>query len=212
MYNRFTAYNWQVLFNFACNIGQGWTTTYTVNNSSTPIRTLSVTVDSIKTIIENGFSLKRMFVSLANSYMSNDSITERYGWGYLFKYMGRTNSCDGDFLMGTILYSDSAFGVKSFSAPNCNPSNPSGMETEGYSPQLQVLPNPFIRCIYLSADGIASDMPVEIIDQFGKVIFADEVRIPGYVDLPNAAPGLYMLRYKIDNHLRTSKLIRLASD
>src|SRR4051812_30063800 len=107
MKNRFTQNQWEILFNFACTNGQGWVTTYTVPAGS---KSYSITVDSSDILMENGFSLRRLFVTYYTSYGGpafpmQSIICEKYGWGFLFQYT-KNVSCDGDFFCGSLSYSD----------------------------------------------------------------------------------------------------------
>jgi hypothetical protein len=78
--NSRTLNGWQILYNFAALPGQSWTTSVLQNDSS--VSTFTYSVDSVKQISVNGFSLKNLYVTKAGfSFFPavQIQITERFG-------------------------------------------------------------------------------------------------------------------------------------
>ena len=141
MKNSRTLNDWQILFNYSAQKGEAWTTSYYAQNK---VYTYSITVDSVSTASENNFQLRRLFVTInvhsgsQTLFNHTTSITERYGWGYLFHYYGNHSGCDGDFFIQTLCYSDAAFGTKYFGGLPCDHTNPLGAQEidRGNEPQI----------------------------------------------------------------------------
>jgi hypothetical protein len=208
LWNKFTLNTWQVLFNYGCTAGGGWSTTYSVPGI-TGSKTLSVTVDSVGSSLQNGFQLKRLFVTV-NSF--KDTITERYGSGFLFNFSGRYN-CDGDIFMGSLCYSDNQFGTKYFSNyQSCVYINPTEIEEKSLEGTVGVSPNPVGSSFQLT--GISPDTPVllRISDQMGKVILSEEVYLNQKIDLSFLDPGLFILTYYYNDKSNSWKLIKAGND
>ena len=144
--NYFTSNTWQIMYNFACLPGQGWTTTYVPDGGGA--RTYTFTVDSVNTISINSTPLKQLFVTYKYNYnigvqTYTASIVERMGWGFLFNYRNNSGSCDGDYFSKTLCYSDNSLGEYKFTEYPCNYSNLTGIETvSSTSLEMQTFPNP----------------------------------------------------------------------
>lgn len=112
--NSRTQNTWQILYNFAAQVGGGWQTSV-INGFNAPV-TFAYIVDSIAYLNVNGYSLKRMYLN-----QKSQIITERFGnSGFLFNFPSSISDCDGDYLVDNLCYSDSAFGTQQFTSKPCN--------------------------------------------------------------------------------------------
>lgn len=191
--NRHTQDTWQTLFNFACSPGQGWTFTYTLQ--TLPAQTYSFTVDSSTTIIENGLSLRRQFLSsqstFAPSYTAHTVVTERYAWGFLFQFQGRISACDGDGFINDLCYSDNEFGTKLFSALPCDYQNPSGVLELEQRQKFQAFPVPCKDILVLA--NIKQGAIVSLMDLTGRLVLKKQLDSKQEIDLSELQSGIYFL-------------------
>lgn len=201
MYSKFTANTWQILFNFACTPGQGWTTTYDYSGP----KVVNVTVNAVNSVVENSVTLKQLDVSCTNFIYANALIHERYGWGFPFVYSGQKNSCDGDFFMGNIAYSDQAFS-KTYSGTNCNLT----AIGENKRSELEIYPNPFSTEIHLGNANETAIGNYSIIDQLGQVVSFGNMVGPTAIQLSALPEGVYFLYCSTENHVIHQKIIKVS--
>jgi len=207
--NRHTQDTWQTLFNFACGPGQGWTFTYTVQ--TLPVQTYTYSVDSVATVIENGFTLRRLYLShwstLAPTFRAQTVVTERYAWGFLFQFQGRMSACDGDGFISTLCYSDHAFGTKLFTSFPCDYQNPSGLQDLKENSALKIYPSPCKSTLFISNALVGANVLVN--DLFGRCILKTEVNAQMEISLSNLPAGIYLLWIKdAEGILRQQKIIK----
>lgn len=198
--NLFTNHTWQVLYNFAATPGSGWQITLNLGN---PI-TYSVTVDSIKQVMINGTSLKRLFAG--GSY-----ITERFGWNaFLFNFYSITG-CDGDYFDRSLCYEDNQFGNYKFGGRPCNFS---GVERVGLNEETQtvpakIYPNPFSDALTIETSSNLQTHEVRISDVFGKEVKRTVVEDQKRLDLTDLKLGVYILTIKANGKpVETRKIIK----
>ncbi len=97
--------------------------------------------------------------------------------------------------------------------------SPSGIEIDGTRKQLAVYPNPFRNCLYLSqVDPKQGQAEISIFDVMGRLIRYEKVANPSRNNLiwdgkdylgNSVAPGIYLVRIKIDKQATTQKVILL---
>jgi hypothetical protein len=205
--------DWQILFNFACLPGTGWTTTYKLPGNT--VRNYSVMVDSAKTIIENGFPLKQLISTVSYSYFTQlvvfkTEIIERYGWGFLFTYRNNSGSCDGDYYIRTLCYQDNAFGIKHFSGLPCSFSNLADVkEMQLNGVDYKIFPNPVADKLNIQCRGPASlTKSISVNNIAGEVVYVHEKFICGEIDLSFLPAGLYFLNIINETNRVLVKLVK----
>lgn len=201
MYSKFTAYTWQILFNFACTAGQGWTTTYDYNGP----KVVNVTVNTVNNVVENGMTLRQLDVTCTNFLYSNALIHERYGWGFPFVYRGQSSSCDGDFFMGNIAYFDQSFS-KTYSGTNCNLTGIG----DNHRIDLMIYPNPFSTEIHLSNASENTPCNYTIMNQVGQVVKRGNTLESSTIQLSALPDGIYFLQYQADGSSIHQKIIKVS--
>lgn len=208
--NRYTQNTWQIWVNYACAVGQSWTTTYTIQSTS-PIKTYTYTVDSTDYVTENGFVLKRLWAHYTNSFNAPwqvpITIYERYGFGFPFQYQGRTSACDGDFFMGSLCYGDTEFGTKFFSQLPCTLQNLTDITDIKTQSNFQILPNPSMGLLRVS--GGSKETQLEILDVVGKLVLQKVIVPNEEVDLRQLADGVYFL--KMEGTVTLHKIVILKN-
>jgi hypothetical protein len=207
--NRHTQDTWQTLYNFACGPGQGWTFTYTLQ--TLPTQTYSYTVDSTSTIIENGFNLRRLYLSfrttLSPSSTAHTVVTERYGWGFLFQYQGRISACDGDGFISNLCYSDNSFGSKKFTTLPCDYQNPSVVLELVEQQGLQAYPIPCKDILHVS--NVQAGQKILIEDLIGRHLMEIDIDSKLDLDLSSLPSGMYQLCWRNnDGQLLRQKLLK----
>jgi hypothetical protein len=121
---------WEVLYNFAAKAGDSWNTTFATQSSGAV--TFKTIVDSVKSVTENGLTLRQLHVRTLypNTFIPTRQITERYGLGFLFAFHYRGCN-DGDRFLGPLCYTDKQFGTKYFGTLPCDYENPVGLPVNG---------------------------------------------------------------------------------
>jgi hypothetical protein len=154
--NVYTSQVWQIMYNYDCLPGQGWTTSYVPDGGG--VRTYTFMVDSVNSISINQTPLRQLFVTYKYQYnlgvqTYTASIKERLGWGFLFTYRNNSGACDGDNFVQTLCYSDSTFGEYKLSEYPCNYSNPTGIKIANTSLlELQIFPNPVQNLLVINSN------------------------------------------------------------
>lgn len=195
MRNKWTNHQWQILYNFAAQVGHSWT------NNFPGVAQYTTTVDSVNTIAVGGNSLKRLWVSYTNylaiPYHSqtttpySGTITERYGSNrFIFNYLcgvNRYNSNWREFLC----YTDNETGEQKFGVKPCNYSNAVGLE-EQYLFGLKIYPNPVDNL--LSIEG-AEGSTILLSDVNGRIV-KEEILRAEKINTSGLNPGVYFLQVK----------------
>lgn len=91
--------SWQILYNFAANVGEQWT-----SFSNT-------VVDSVTTTMINGLTLKQLHITWVSGQINTitETITERIGGAYFFPL--NSGDCDGDNFNNFLCYGDNVLGL-----------------------------------------------------------------------------------------------------
>lgn len=135
--NTKTSNSWQILYNFAAGVGNGWQTVLLSANNNT--MAVNFQVDSISWVTHNGFTLKRL-------HCQGQSITERFGSSaFLFPFQSQAITCDGYWFWNSLCYSDSVFGEHKFTEKSCNFSgiiNTTNLSDFNLNSQIQCISNP----------------------------------------------------------------------
>ena len=162
-FNNFsTQYTWQILYNFASQVNQGWNIAHRGCHSNS--LTSSYNVVSIGSIVENSLTLKQLNMGVF-------TITERFGSsGFLFMLSNKGN-CHRDYFAGSLCYRDNSFGLKQFSSYPCNYSNTVGLEENELKNGLKIYPNPTNGFVRIKIDDSQNKkLLVKIIDLSGRLI------------------------------------------
>lgn len=193
--NKYTSNQWQILINYACAVGQSWTTTVSVTSQSS-LQTISYTVDSIKYVTENGLQLKQLYLKQQYNtslyYVPSTLCSERYGWGFLFRFPGRVGACDGDGFLESLCYSDQQFGTKYFGAKACDYSNLLGLSERNDKQLVSVAPNPSSGSIVLK--GLEVESAITIYNANGQAVLKLQHNNNLELDISELNDGIYFLR------------------
>jgi hypothetical protein len=209
--NHRTQNTWQILYNFAAQVGQGWQTTI-LRENNTPI-TFAYIVDSIGYVNINGLTLKRL-------YLNNKTqiITERIGNSdFLFNYSNANSyPCDGDYFRELLCYSDSTLGTKQFSNKPCDYSNLTDLsDYSGRNNKISFFPNPTHDVIHVNIENsdFNSNYELVVFDALGqKSELLDTVTNQNKemsLDLSLLNSGLYFARiYENKKLLANQKIMK----
>jgi hypothetical protein len=213
MLNQFTQNAWEILYNFGCTPTTGWKTTY-ILPGGTP-RTYSITVDSLRNIAENGFTLRQLVSTIKYAYGSSTvtytaNITERYGWGFLFTYRSNSGSCDGDFFLSTLCYSDNYFGTKYFGENPCDFQNPTGFEkrliTKG---SILIFPNPISDMLNIKSEYDPEETELVIQNVLGNEVRNLTADWKESLDVSDLQPGIYFVTLAKEGRIiHKSKMVK----
>lgn len=193
-FNSTTQNQWQLLYNFSAAAGQSWTIHPELNGY---VDTVTVTVDSVKTVTINAVSLKALYVNylqvfytMSGSYTHNykSVIYDRIGdIKYLLNYepdLNGTGVCD-DGPLRFLCYEDSLLGLYAGDTLPCNYTNV-GI-AEHTSDALNIFPNPASESILISGAGSGK---AELTDLAGRIVLEGESRM----DVSALPAGVYFLR------------------
>jgi len=216
MRNSQTNNSWQILYNFNVTAGQSWETTLTVC-------TYTVKVDSINFVIENGFNLKRLFVTYKRIEQSGNKIyqailTERFGCNaFLFNYYNNVyQGCDFDWFLRFLCYKDNQFGIKQFTSYACDyeRSMYTGLQSDENTDKIIMThPNPVVDILSLEFQNKteSENYSFQVFDLTGRQLlnFNQSTVIDSKIrlDLSSLQKGAYFLQVIKDRKLSFTKKI-----
>lgn len=200
--NAITNNAWQILINFATPVGGTWQTTYNRANGSPA--TFSFTVDSIKQVLENGYSLKRLYTQLG-------MFSERFGChNFMFPYYSFAGGCDGLWFADFLCYTDQSFGTKQFTDKACTYSgqvNINGLSEIADDDLWQVSPNPSNSIFFISS-GSERIYSYQLYSSGGELLQTGKSNQSLKLDLQDFASGLYILLLSEGSDSQTLKLMK----
>lgn len=196
--NSFTQGTWQVLFNFAALPGQSWHST--IQLSSTVTQTYTTTVNSVSTVTINGYTLKQLHISNSGAWFGG-LITERFGGNlFLFNFSYRTpSSCDGDWLLENLCYTDSVFGTHQFGEHDCGYStvNLNGLFESETGSGFRIYPVPAANQFNLELNRSVKNLSLHMMNAFGQIFFIPYNELENgkfEVDVSKLESGIYFLK------------------
>lgn len=214
-----TQHTWQVLYNFAALPGQSWNTTIQVNDINgppLPLVTYTVTVDSVKNVVVNSVTLKRLFVRyIESSIVSyNAVITERFGADpFMFNYNNQIDASDYDIALYFLCYKDDAFGVKQFTNYSCEYSDYMSISENAAGLNFGVYPNPSSDVLHIKELNSYPVRKMEIADALGKVKMTIEANeIQDKIDICRLSEGMYFLKIFIGQQPLVFKFMKQIRD
>lgn len=215
--NSITQHAWQILYNFAATAGQSWTTAIGPVNGNLS-QTYTITVDSVRNVMVNSFSLRRLYVKYTRPNFAYDfptQITERFGsLPFMFIYRNPANWTDGDQVQELLCYEDSTFGLKQFTNKPCNYIDYVGLnENSGNASGIVIYPNPGQGLFHLTGLNNNTDgFTLSVTDIVGREVKWLELEngLEEYtIDLRDLAKGTYLAILKRNNTLvYANKLIK----
>ncbi|PBQ31228.1 hypothetical protein CNR22_05430 [Sphingobacteriaceae bacterium] len=197
--NSQTQNGWQVLYNFAATTGQSWKTT--VDNGNTFVITYTFTVDSVKQVLVNGSSLKRLYVkekaifsSQSYTWNTTTSVTERLGCdNFLFNFRPYNFGwCDADYFAERLCYKDNSFGLLKFTDKSCDYSIPVGISEQSQNAKLRVYPNPVQDFLLVDLES-AYEVASIITDISGRPLRKIKLDKNSKIDISDLSKGIYFL-------------------
>jgi hypothetical protein len=200
--NAITNNSWQILINFATPVGGSWQTTYNKANGSPA--TFSFTVDSIKQVLENGYSLKRLYTQLG-------MFTERFGChNFMFPYYSFAGGCDGLWFADFLCYTDQSFGTKQFTDKACSYSgqiNVNGLSDHSGEDLWQISPNPG-NSVFLISSSAELSYNYQVYSASGELLNSGQALKVLELDLKDSAPGLYYVVLREGSNSLCLKLVK----
>ncbi len=211
--NSRTGNQWQILYNFAAQPGQGWANTF--NDGKTPLINTYTKVDSVKQVLVDGLSLKRLYVTYDDNIVAwagsklQHQITERFGSNvFLFPFYCRKSWSDDDWIKDFLCYQDSSSGLHQFSSYTCNYSLAYGLENLEADVAPNFFPNPvgdFLNIEHV----LFAPAEFTLYDVHGRVVKRYELDLTNLVDLRDLHPGIYLARVRKNGRtVYRSKIIR----
>ena len=190
--NAATNSTWQILYNFAANVGQSWNVLL-VNNFNTPSTlNYSVSVLSISNTVVNSMSLKQMQVQIKRGNQSNIvTITERFGADvYLFCFYNSSKGfCDNDWFTRFLCYRDDEIGEIIFSNYGCNYNFQVGLDKRDNFSDIKIWPNPSTNKIHFTNAATC----IELVDALGRQCI-NTATYATELDISELTPGLYHIK------------------
>ncbi|MES2679862.1 MAG: T9SS type A sorting domain-containing protein [Bacteroidota bacterium] len=170
-----TNHSWQILYNFAATAGQTWTITVNTFWNVAQTRTYTITVDSVKNISANNFTLKSLYVRYqhgGSAFIEKTQIIERFGCvPFMFNYRNPVVHSDCDQASGLLCYEDLQFGLIQFTDKSCDYSYYMGVNETSYTgAKLKIYPNPADNFFSVATENeqISGEMGLIAIDVFGR--------------------------------------------
>jgi len=211
--NSLTQGTWQILFNFAALPGQSWYAT--IQKSLTVLQTFTTTVNSISTITVNGIALKQLHISNSGAW-SGGIITERFGGNlFLFNFSFRTpSSCDGDWLLENLCYTDSVFGTHQYGEHGCwySTINVNGLLEREIISDSRIYPNPSVNQFTLELIKPVKDLNLQLMNAQGQIFHLPYHEMENRkfeVDVSKLESGIYFLKlFENDQLVGTHKIIK----
>jgi hypothetical protein len=214
-----TNHSWQILYNFAATAGQTWTVTVNTFWNVAQTRTYTITVDSVKNISANNFTLKNLYVKYqygGSAFIEKTQIIERFGClPFMFNYRNPTVYSDCDMAYGLLCYEDNQFGLIQFTNKPCDYSYYMGAnENSRTDSKLIVYPNPADNffSIALENEKLNDIMGLIATDALGRefrLAPISSLNSELKIDISSLAPGLYLLKLSNkDRETYATKLLK----
>ena len=217
MSSKLTLNTWQILYNFAAQPGQVWTTAinYMTSAVSGPSVICSVVVDSVGSTIVNGFNLKVLYVKSYQQGYPNGTvlkIVERFGAStFLFNYDNLTWETDAEALLGPLCYTDNSFGSIQYTDKPCNYTDVAGIKTNKMNDlNIAAYPNPTKDKITLNY--LANyQQPSKVIisnTQGEQVLSLDQLYKSQEIDLSSLKSGIYFMKIESESNQQVLQIIK----
>ena len=197
--------SFQILYDFTASQGDYWK--ILLKNEFNNTDTLTVTVDSVSSILINGFNLKVLYVTYTYSNPNapvqsiSSTITERLGdINYMFNWFPKTFICDNNYSNGLRCYSDNILGQYSTNiADSCNYVYTSVNELNNQK-KLSIYPNPATG--YFSFDATTGNFParITITNSLGEKVYENN-HLKSYekINISQLPTGVYFITVKPEN-------------
>jgi hypothetical protein len=208
--NMNTNHTWQVLYNFNAPAGQSWTAT--IYESSTIVKTHTVTVQSVTTVTINGFALKQLAVShkfdACNAVNTQTStITERLGSSsFLFDFsVSDYCICDFDYFYSPLCYQDDVFSLYKYTTMDCDyfdEINVGIKENAAQGHAIVIYPSPSKQVLHvdLTPGGpelIMEGLQMHILNTLGQEVLVENWgSSPQQIEVNVLPPGIYFLELR----------------
>jgi hypothetical protein len=208
-----TQHSWQILYNYAALAGQSWTTT--ICNFPQVTSTYTVAVDSVRTVMINNMSLRKLFVSYIPglplpSFVGNRTeITERIGCHkFLFNYIAPYYSTDADRSEGILCYEDASFGLKQFTEKECWYEVYVGISENNLNKGgISLYPNPSKGEFTIKMES-GNTAQLVIFNALGQLVFKETMTIHETLLRPKLMGGVYYYQFlEGSQHSAVGKLI-----
>jgi hypothetical protein len=191
--NKFTQHGWQVLYNFNAQPGHAWGNSLLGVNYTT-------SVDSVKNVIVNGFTLKRLYVRThaVGIGIFATTMTERLGGNLFFTNFYDESESDGDYISGFLCYKDNVFGQMQFTSKPCDYSNPNGIdELVANEGNIRIYPNPVSDILNIEILSNFENRKLRLVNLLGEDVLSDgqimkDQRLK--IDVGELQNGIYFLR------------------
>lgn len=216
-----TQHSWQILYNYAVQAGQSWTTSILEPTDLTSTIIFTVTVDSVKTIAINGMNLRTLFVNyipvIPNSFLPAmpAQITERFGChNFLFNYTVPPYMTNQDQSMGVLCYEDITFGLHQFTDKPCNYEFYVGLQENNMdASDVHLYPNPNNGTfwLHLPNSNAVSEAELSISELTGRIVktLSLSPQEAQAIDLKELSNGVYLVSVTENKQLiYTSKIIK----
>ncbi|PBQ33377.1 hypothetical protein CNR22_16855 [Sphingobacteriaceae bacterium] len=194
---------WQILYNFACQPGQSWQTTFKTADGMSVV-TSSYMVSAVTTVTVNNLSLKKM-------NLGNNQVTERLGCDKFLFMLSNPAGCSTGLFAGNLCYSDSSLGLVQYSNLSCYNDGVTGIK--GMDFQLfKVYPNPvndFISVEDMDSELSNADYSFCLKDIFGHSLMEDISLSESRINVSALPKGIYFLHiFKNERLISTQKILK----
>lgn len=202
----------RVLYDFSANAGDSWEYIVDGFDPSTDQDTNVIMVDSTDTIIFNGQSLKRQFVtyqfsSESGSYEYPSTIIERMGdTKYMFNYyQDLLFTCDMNWSAGLRCYEDSLIGLyETGIADSCEYFELYNSVSEHEFSSFSLSPNPAHDQLKINVHKGVIEM-IRILDNQGRLILETK---EGSIDISQFESGIYLVSVQSENRWSQQRFIK----
>jgi hypothetical protein len=218
--NASTQHSWQILYNYATQAGQTWTTTIKDPMMQASSTTYTIVVDSVKTVMLNNMSLRKLFVKyIPGPEISvptrTAEVSERIGCHtFLFNYIAPLYATDADRCEGILCYEDATFGLKQFTDKDCTYEYYVGLEeNKADHSGIYLYPNPNHGTFSLRIPNGAGlqDPELSISDLSGREIMHQQLSslLEQQIELKDLSKGIYLLSIKDQGKIvYTDKIVK----
>lgn len=196
MRNIRTGNQWQILYNFAAQPGQGWNNQ--LSDGQSGLIQSYTKVDSVKQVLVNGQSLKRLYLTYDDDIVAwtggklQHQVTELFGSSvFLFPFYCRRSMTDDDWIQDFLCYQDSASGLHQFTSYPCNFTLVFGLESLAAFPAPSFFPNPVDDKLMIDNVLFApADLVLYNVQGFEARRYS--LNSTNQIDLEDLAPGIYL--------------------
>ena len=199
----------ELLYDFTAEVGESWV----IGGLSVPDTNeyddfLTVTIDSISTLVLNGDTLKVMHHDFVSFDWGNAIIRGVGSNAFMLPSFGLYETRLGSLRCYNDIESDYQFVP--YPCDTIIPNTTSTKDVSSVEHNIVITPNPVTNYLQISADDYINDGLIRIFNIQGNQVLKERLRITGMYDVSRLSPGIYLCEVWSGLHrLHVERIVKL---